>query len=194
MIISKFDSNSFYHLYNRSIGSELLFQTERDYFYFLQKMRRYLLPYATIIAYCLIPNHFHILFKTNENINCMEMSGPEKYNIDQSLKNLFNSYSKSYNNAHIRQGKLFLHGYKLKQVNSDEYLTWLIYYIHRNPVHHGLTKKCEDWMHSSYHDIINEKDKYVSQLIFDLYGSKSEFIDFTYDLTENYLETDFNFR
>ncbi|MCF7832840.1 MAG: hypothetical protein K9N05_04600 [Candidatus Marinimicrobia bacterium] len=194
MKITKFDSNSFYHIYNRSIGSELLFVFENDYKYFIEKMNRFLFSFSEIIAYCLLPNHFHLLIKIKDKedlsarVQCKGyQSGVQKeLNIDQALKNFFNSYTRSYNIAHTRYGRLFQHGYKYKEINSDEYLLWLIYYIHRNPVHHKLTIKCQDWNYSSYNEIINEKNKTNSEFVFDLFGDKHEFIDLTSELTLEY--------
>lgn len=102
------------------------------------------------------------------------------------MKNLFNSYAKSFNIVHKRKGRLFQHAYKQKEIDSDEYLLWLIYYIHRNPVHHKLTKTCKDWTFSSYNEIIDENDKILSNYIFYLYGGKNEFIDLTSNLIFQY--------
>ncbi len=59
-----------YHIYNKAISHDKLFITSEDYFYFLKKLERYILPVADIVAYCLIPNHFHLLavMKEEENI------------------------------------------------------------------------------------------------------------------------------
>ena len=177
MNISKFDYNSFYHIYNRSIGNELLFRFDKDYKYFLSKMKRFISPYSDIIAYCLISNHFHLLIKINEREDLPAgirpgenlLDGRNSKNVDQALKNFFNSYTRSYNIVHKRHGKLFQHGYKFKEVQSEEYLIWLIYYIHRNPVHHNLTAKCENWVFSSYRNIIDNKTS-STKFILELFG------------------------
>ncbi len=194
MKITKFDSNSFYHIYNRSIGNELLFIFENDYKYFIEKMHRFLLSFSDIVAYCLIPNHFHFIIKIKEREDLPAgvrpwedlPDGRKSINIDQALKNFFNSYTRSYNIAHNRHGRLFQHGYKYKEIKTEEYLMWLIYYIHRNPVHHKLTLKCQDWNYSSYNEIINEKDKTNSEFVFDLFGDQHEFIHLTSELTLEY--------
>ena len=194
MKTSKFDYNSFYHIYNRSIGNELFFSTKKDYEYFIHKMKRFLLPLSKIVAYCLIPNHFHFIIKIKKMEDLPAgvrpwkdlPDGRKNINIDQALKNFFNSYTRSYNIIHNRHGRLFQHAYKYKEINSDEYLIWLIYYIHRNPVHHKLVQKCQNWKFSSYNEILNESNKPISNFIYNLFGNKNEFINLTSELTLQY--------
>jgi REP element-mobilizing transposase RayT len=201
MNISKFDYNSFYHIYNRSIGNELLFRYEKDYEYFLDKMKRFLSPSSDIIAYCLIPNHFHLIIKINEpkdlpaGVRHWEdlPDGRKSKSIDQTLKNFFNSYTRSYNIAYKRHGRLFQHGYKFKEIKTEEYLMWLIYYIHRNPVHHHLSFKCENWVFSSYNDFINNSMS-SSKFVYELFGGKDEFIELTSSLTLEYNKINLSYR
>lgn len=177
----RFDFEEFYHIYNHSIGSELLFRNNNDYDYFILKMKRYLDPFCQIIAYCLLPNHFHILIKVIKPVN-------KNKTLEQTIKNFFNSYTRSYNSIHKRMGRLFRHGYKSKNVNSEEYLKWVIYYIHRNPVHHGLVDKCNNWKYSSYNSILHHPNSSHSLYIFEIFGDKKEFKLLTKEMTISYLK------
>ena len=56
----------FYHVYNRGNNKQLIFFNDNNYLYFLQKIREQLLPVADILAWCLMPNHFHILIQAND--------------------------------------------------------------------------------------------------------------------------------
>ena len=190
MEISKFEPGCIYHIYNRSIGKELLFNCINDYEYFIKKNERYILPYADLISYCFIPNHFHLLIKVKDLPAGVEdlPDGRKGVNLEQSLKNLFNSYTRSYNIVHKRHGRLFQHGYKYKKIDSEDYLLWIIYYIHRNPVHHNITTDCSSWKFSSYNSIVKEYNKKHSDYIFNLYNGKKEFIKFTSDLTKIYID------
>ena len=58
----------FYHLYNRGNNQENIFFEKRNYEYFLSLWNRYLVANIEILAYCLLPNHFHLLIKIPENI------------------------------------------------------------------------------------------------------------------------------
>ncbi len=148
-----------YHIYNKAISRDKLFITHNDYSYLLQKLGRYILPIADIIAYYLIPNHFHLLINIKEyDCQCIKM--PSKYSetphlyISQIFSNFFNSYTKSFNKAHRRAGRLFLDAFKRISVDEDDYMIYLINYIHRNPIHHGISKSFADWKYSSYHPTI----------------------------------------
>ena len=59
-------TNKLYHCYNQGNYQQKIFFTQDDYIYFLNKIRLKILPSADIIAYCLMPNHFHILLQPNE--------------------------------------------------------------------------------------------------------------------------------
>jgi len=174
-----------YHIFNKAISNDKLFNSDDDYFYFLQKIERYLLPIANIVSYCLIPNHFHLLVQIKEFENLPEKltkyysDNPEAY-ISKVFSNFFNSYSKSYNKAHNRSGRLFLYPYKRILVEDDDYMASIIVYIHRNPIHHGLTKSYKDWKYSSYNSVLsNGKTKINREMALSPFdGSKGEFIIF----------------
>lgn len=96
------DFNCYYHICNRAVGSEKLFLSNKDYFYFLEKLKRYLLHVIDIYAFCLIPNHFHLLVKTKDyldiNIQTKEsLENSAEIILGKPFKNFFNSYSKSFN-------------------------------------------------------------------------------------------------
>lgn len=102
-----------YHIYNKAIGTDRLFISNKDYQYFLIKLERFISPIAEILSYCLIPNHFHLLvdIKESEEIEIKSIAyakDPDKL-ISQVFSNFFNSYSKSFNKAHNRAGRLFLY-------------------------------------------------------------------------------------
>ena len=173
-----------YHIFNKAIGTDKLFLTPNDYYYFLQKLERYILPIADIISYCLIPNHFHLLVNLKEfdslptKLHKQYTDTPELY-ISQVFSNFFNSYSKSFNKAHKRDGRLFLYPFKRIFVEDNDYMMFLINYIHRNPIHHGIVKSFSEWEYSSYNAIISNKETKVSrEIVLDMFGSKEEFITF----------------
>jgi len=61
-----FEGN-FYHIYNRGNNRENIFFEENNYYYFLEKYDKYLTNYLETFAYCLLPNHFHLLVRVKEN-------------------------------------------------------------------------------------------------------------------------------
>lgn len=176
--------NSIYHIYNKSVGDELLFRYDKDYYYFLRKLEKYILPVSEIYSYCLIPNHFHLLIKTKDTSeiskvnNSKNIENADKY-LHLAFKNLFISYSKSYNKAHKRMGRLFLQPFKRILVEEEEDIIYLIYYMHRNPIHHGYTDDYEKWKYSSYQSCISNKStKLNREEVLSFFGSTKDFISF----------------
>jgi len=55
-----------YHIYNRGNNCQTIFFSDNNYFYFLKKCHRYLKPCGNILAWCLMPNHFHFLIDVTE--------------------------------------------------------------------------------------------------------------------------------
>ena len=175
---------SIYHIYNKAISSELLFRTDKDYHFFLHKFKNYILPFADVYAYCLIPNHFHLLIdiKPENDVNTdllKRLSFGGRNPISQAFSNFFNSYSKSFNKVYHRKGRLFLYPFKRILVDNNDYLMILINYIHRNPIHHGITNGFSDWKYSSYNAILSDEHSNVKKdNVLALFGGKSNFIAF----------------
>jgi len=150
-----------YHIYNKAVGSELLFKTDTDYKHFLKKLARFILPIANLYAYCLIPNHFHLLLKIKETDEIPELKKINEDDYSRYLThvfgNFFNSYSKSFNKMYNRNGRLFIQPFKRIMVEDEDYFILLVNYIHRNPIHHGLVNEMSDWKYSSYKSIISNQ-------------------------------------
>jgi REP element-mobilizing transposase RayT len=126
-----------YHLYNRAVADNLLFIEEDNYHFFLSKLRIYLSDCADILAYCLMPNHYHLLIL---------LKNPD---LPNSMRKLALSYVVSFNRMYKRSGHLFQGKYQRKSVGDFNYLLHLSRYIHINPLASGLVKKAEDWDYSS---------------------------------------------
>ena len=99
----------YYHLFNRCNSKLKLFYTEANYIYFLQLYDQYLKDYCETLAYCLIPNHFHLIIKTrdeiqitnrNEIITITDIDSIGKY-ISGQFRKLFITYSQAIKNRRI---------------------------------------------------------------------------------------------
>lgn len=77
----------------------------------------------TLYAYCLMPNHFHLLLKQNT-----------KMGIDSFMESLETRYTMFFNKKHKRVGTLYQAVYKAVMVDNEEQLMYLTSYIHRNPL------------------------------------------------------------
>lgn len=161
-----------YHIYNHGNADDNLFRTEENYRYFLQKYGQYVQPVAFTFAYCLLPNHFHILLQVKDESSLsglpgfMNLAGPRlEKKIILQFSHFFNGYTKAFNRMFDRRGKLFLLPFQRKAVtNSRQFLnTWR--YIHYNPIHHGFTEDVYDWPFSSAQDYRLQKVDPVSLLM-----------------------------
>ena len=154
--------NAYYHIYNRGNNRENIFKEERNYRYFLKLYAKHIHPIADTFAYCLLPNHFHLLARIKEAeeqdlTGFKNLSGllPEPRNPSRQFANLFNAYTKAINNAYPRTGALFERPFGRKLVISDAYFTQLIIYIHQNPQRHGLIDDFRDWPYSSWRTLFS---------------------------------------
>ena len=60
------EPNHIYHIYNQGNNRQKIFFNRENYLYFLKKVKQHILPYADILAWCLMPNHFHLLVAVRE--------------------------------------------------------------------------------------------------------------------------------
>jgi len=166
--------NGIYHVFSRANGWEKMFLDEEDYVKFLGKLIGYVLPVADLLGWCLIPNHFHLLVRIREPeiIKCHFRAKKRKANVDdlvipdflmKQFSNFLNSYAKSFNKKYKRKGSLFMDYMKRKEIETDEQLGATIFYIHKNPVHHGRSRDLKDWKWSSYLDYLTSDDSFIEK-------------------------------
>lgn len=168
MNVDTFESGFIYHIYSRAIGAEKLFIENENYLFFLKKYENYLDPYFETLAFCLIPNHFHLLIRVKENC--------QNDQVIKAFGDFLNSYTKSLNKSYTRNGGLFQRKFKRKKVESNSYYTRLILYIHLNPIKHGLRTEPTDWQFSSYNSFLSSKPSKIRRdEVLDWFGDLEEF-------------------
>jgi REP element-mobilizing transposase RayT len=145
----------FYHIFSRTIGSELLFRSDENYSFFLKKYLKHCGEQFLTFAYCLLPNHFHFLVQVKENTTSEQALS--------SISNFLNSYSKAYNKLYERHGGLFQRKFKRKQIAKDSYLSQVMIYIHQNPQNHGIIEDFQKWKYSSYQALISSKATHLER-------------------------------
>ena len=134
----------YYHIYNRGVNQEPVFFSRANYVFFLQRLRGYFTDAAAhIIAYCLMPNHYHLLVLVKVVDFGHEVMQP--FGV---------SYTKAINKQEARVGPLFQGPFKYRLVQREGYLLHLSRYIHLNPVAAGLVKYPADWEFSSYREYV----------------------------------------
>ncbi|MFN4146174.1 MAG: transposase [Runella sp.] len=159
--VVNFEPNCFYHVVNHAVGSENLFRNHDNYLYFLSRYDVHFSPVVETYAYCLMPNHFHLLVRI-KSLEALEHEPKYKGDIHkfvmQRFSNLLNGYAKAYNIRFERKGALFIDYTKRFLVDSEDYFTAAVAYIHQNPVKHGFVKDMADWRYSSYLSHLSPKD------------------------------------
>lgn len=147
----------YYHLFNRGINSSKIFFREENYNYFLKQFNKYLFE-CDILAYCLMFNHFHFLIQIPEQITITDDSDSSKTitnendinkYISNQLRRFFVSYSQAINKQEHRTGSLFERPFKRIMVEKEEYIKYLIFYIHHNPSKH-IELDYKNYPNSSY--------------------------------------------
>ena len=145
----KIEYSGIYHIFNRGNNKEDLFKEPRNYDYFLLLLQKYINPVADILAYCLLPNHFHLLVQIKERKEIApELQGPQR--ISRQIGTCFGTYTKAMNRAYQRSGKLFEGRFKRVAVKTDMQYWKLVNYIHHNPEEHGLVEDYRKWPYSSF--------------------------------------------
>ena len=142
-----FVKGEYYHIFNRGANRQQIFLIEENYLFLLRLIKKYVNnTKIAVIAYCLMPNHYHFLLRQDGEIS-----------IAKFIQSIFNSYSKAFNKRFHRSGTLFEGPYKSVRIKKQEYLIHLCRYIHRNPVdgEKPLVKNICDWRYSNYLEWIN---------------------------------------
>jgi REP element-mobilizing transposase RayT len=181
----------YYHIYNRGINGTDLFWSDDNYSYFMELYFKYIDLVADTYAWCLMKNHFHFLvrikeegeiqpfkplsgYKTSERVNGLltpsAVLHPDgglvkrrKPKPSNQFSHLFNSYAQAYNRMYNRTGSLFEKPFKRKLVESEDYLKRLVFYIHHNPVHHGIADRITEYTWSSYLTIIKPSEMKIKR-------------------------------
>ncbi len=155
-----FTKGSFYHIYNRGNHRQTIFFREKNYLYFLDKVKKYIVPNANLLAWCLMPNHFHLLVQANEVTEKLIKERPIPINtLTEGIRLLLSTYSQGVQKQQNQKGNLFQQKTKSKCV--DDYLTTVFHYIHQNALRSGLVDRIEDYSWCSFREY---SDKMASGL------------------------------
>ena len=135
-----------YHVIVRGNQRRKTFLNETDYNAYLERLGRYRTKYGhTIHAYCLMPNHVHLLVESSNQPLAKFMQGLQQ------------SYSQYFNLRHHKIGHVFQGRYKAIVCQKDQYLLQLIRYIHLNPVRAGMVKEPEQFSFSGHRAYVDAK-------------------------------------
>lgn len=159
-IIKEFAPESYYHIYNRGVAKQKIFLDNQDYKVFLSYLKLYLIEsnlqgrtlkvpptrklknycnLARLLAYCLLPNHFHLFIWQKE-----------KNTITNFMRSMGTKYSMYFNKKYHRVGPIFQGRYKAVMIKTETQFIYLSKYIHRNPLSLPTRTDLEGYKYSSY--------------------------------------------
>lgn len=200
-----FQNDSLYHIFNRGIERRTVFQNTREFHRALELINFYnhkdipirysqflKLPLeiresvfkrllegerlVDILAFCLMPNHFHFLFRQKIDNG-----------ISTFISNFTNSYTKYFNTKYERIGPLFEGVFKAVFIETDDQLIHLSRYIHLNPVVSSIIKDNQllDYGWSSYPTYMSlSKDNMINldrETILSFFKTPKQYEKFTLD-------------
>lgn len=187
--------DTFYHIYNRGQNKQVVFNDDEDYRVFLNLFKRLLgvktevninnRPYPNyhseieLVAYCLMPNHYHLLILTKEDPKL----------LPELMRSAMTAYVMYFNKKNTRTGRLFEQHYRAVRITTDEQLWHISRYIHLNPldiekkykdydyssIGYYLSNKSSDWVnHEEILDMFNEVNEPYDVFLEDYVGKRKE--------------------
>ncbi|MBU1104869.1 transposase [Candidatus Parcubacteria bacterium] len=193
-ILKKYQEGSYYHIYSRGIFHQDIFETSDDYAIFLYNLKKYLqkdfkeprfnkvtklMDYFSpnsvadevgLVAYCLMPNHFHLLLHNKEIMG-----------ISHLTRRILSNYSTYFNTTRGKDGHVFESTYKAVLVRNEDQLKHLSRYIHINPLKLGAETDVLKYAYSSISDYLGETKRswlYPSVVLSNTSDYKSFVLDY----------------
>lgn len=151
--MSKKTAGEIYHVLNRGVDKRKIFLDNNDYLRFVHDLfefndenpafnvglnfknqyidvrrqyienRRPRKLLVEILAFCLMPNHYHLLIRPKKEVS-----------VPNFIKKVNGGYAKYFNNKYQRNGALFQGKYKSVPIKNEAHFIHLPYYIHLNPL------------------------------------------------------------
>ncbi len=166
--VKEFAPDQMWHVYNRGVEKKTIFLDNQDYQVFLSYFKIALgpeIPYEAkqldmtqvinlrrshlysrveLVAYCLMPNHFHLL--------CYQYDAT---GISDLMRSVATGYAMYFNKKYEHEGRIFQGTYKAAHIDSDSYWLHISRYIHLNPL--DVSQSYKDYPCSSYGYYVGEK-------------------------------------
>lgn len=190
-VIREFVKDTSYHVYNRGVEQRTIFLDSQDYYVFLRRLEIMLIDRSQIdekslprqpvksfygqielLAYCLMPNHFHLLLHQNSDNDVAEF-----------MRTLSTSYTMYFNKRYERVGALFQGRYKAHRIDNDSYRLHISRYIHLNPI--ALKRDVESFEYSSLrHFSLRDLSWITYDKVLDDFLSYDDYLKFVLDYAE----------
>jgi putative transposase len=180
-----FEEKKVYHIYNRGNNQQRIFFDDENYKLFMKKIDKAIGAHCELLAFCLMPNHFHLLVYIKQE-KIKNIYGKEK-SLNDYIAVLLRSYTRILQLERDFKGSLFQQKTKAKEVagydsfDGCEHIKTCAQYIHQNPLKARLVKDLKYWPYSSYPNYTGKVGDLIcnKKLFYQL--AKTENIDFIID-------------
>jgi REP element-mobilizing transposase RayT len=185
-IVKIYGADQYYHIYNRGGNKNDIFREPSDYFYFLSLFKRYLSNESDLdsrgrsvskyndevdlVAYCLMPNHFHLLCYLKEQQGIVHL-----------MRSVMTSYTMYFNKKYKRSGKLYEGVFLASRIDNDIYLWQVSRYIHLNPIDIGADFRTYDYSSIDYFVGSKRADWLHPEKLVETSADKREYLEFVSD-------------
>ena len=206
--IASLEANRYFHIIAKANGNNLLFNSDNNKHFFLQRYLSYSTGYFETYSYALMNNHAHWLIKCNSYESLVQhietipteiqKKHQKKFLLQQisfeeeqefQWKDFFISYAMAFNKENNRQGSLFINPFRRVEVADDAHFTQLIIYHHANILKHTGQKNFQHYRWSSYQSILSDKPTHLKRdIVLDWFGGKEQFIKIHRENTAFYYE------
>jgi putative transposase len=134
-----------FHVYARGNDKGIIYRDDADRDTYLRVLGGTVRHFRwRLLAYCLMPNHVHLLVQT------------PGANLGDGMRRLHGSYVQRFHSRHGTCGHLFQGRFGAVPVESDEQLWTVVAYIAMNPVKAGLCRHADDWPWGSHRQVLDE--------------------------------------
>jgi putative transposase len=180
----KLQFENLYHVFNRGQDSRSIFSDEQHYQTFFELYARHIHPVANTYAYCLLPNHFHLMVRIKSEVELVEsvpgietLGGATLMGIPtQSFSNFFSAYSRALQNQPGQTANLFQHLYGSIPITDDRQYINVVLFIHQNPQRHRLCADFRNWEYSSYKALLGKEQTFLDrEKVLEWFGKRETF-------------------
>ncbi len=180
---------NYYHILKKSEVN--LFYSQANYQYFMRRYAYYLNDISETIAFCLLPNHFHILFRAPEIITIKGEYIDHPSDIGHFISDGIRKFFANYSNFIMKQEGLIdppldANFFRV-QIDEDTQLKELLVFIHKNGTYHNVNDDYSTYPNSSFQNYFsNHKSLIGKETAFSLFDSREQFIELhqTIDLSD----------
>ena len=161
-----FESGGIYHIYNQGNNRQRIFYSRENYLFFVRKLRTHITPFADVLAWCLMPNHFHLMVEVKDavswgadilsrgaTLSCTPTKAGQSLNY--SIGVLLSSYTKAINRQNNSSGSVFRQKTKaiclneIKGVSSHWYTSFGVTFMKVDIPEYQYPQVCFNYIHQN---------------------------------------------